>query len=200
MLLIWAEYQMFSSNVRKLRSITANHPQNLHFPAKTQMQMCWQSKFLWLGLEPPYMTHLVLARRANLLLAGSSFQISTEFHRRPSRKDSLEMALLPFFHGFCPTSPTLPWEKWMALFQQTFYCYSWLSGLSQGSLLYQPWGQSIPCHQSSHQWAQTDHRGEMCVVFPAALWCSAVLCAMLAHFPACWTTGWGVNLSLDCEQ
>lgn len=68
---------VFSSNGLKLSTVIANHPQNLHFPAKTQMQMCWHSKFPWLGLVPPYMTHLVPARRANLLLAGSSFHIST---------------------------------------------------------------------------------------------------------------------------
>lgn len=117
---------VFCSNGRKLSTIIANHPQNLHFPAKTQMQMCWHSKFPWLGLMPPYMTHLVPARRANLLLAGSSFQISIELHRRPSRRDSLEVALFPLFQGFCLPSLTLPWDKWIesTLFQQTFYFYS----------------------------------------------------------------------------
>lgn len=94
---------VFSSDGLKLSTIIANFPQTLRFPAKTQIQMCWHSKFPCFGLEPPDMIHLVRARGANLLLAGNSFQTSTGFHGRPSSRDSLEMALSrsPLLQVFC---------------------------------------------------------------------------------------------------
>lgn len=60
-----------------------------------------QVSTLW--LEPPNIIHLVPARTAGLLLAGNSFQISTGFHRRPSSRDSLKIALsrFPLLQGFC---------------------------------------------------------------------------------------------------
>lgn len=181
---------VFSSNGRKLCTIIADHPQNLPFPAKTQMWMCWHRKFPWLGLEPPYMIHLVPARRANLLLAGSSIQNSIEFHRGLSRRDSLEMALFPLLLGFCLTSLTLPRDKWRLV-----------PAVSIATASYLVWAKvysfNTHCHQESSvgsdcPWGRNVHDFSCCPLVLCCFVCrvssfSCLLSNRMRCKSECWT-------------
>ena len=117
------------------------------------------------------MIHLVHARGANLLLAGNSFQISTGFQRRPSSRDSLEMALswFPLLQGFC--APL----KVACSSRLSIATANYLVGakgdccISETSFK----GREVPIirrfHISNFAQAQTACWGETCVIFPVAL-------------------------------